>query len=548
MSVLTKLTVPQRSTIAHEMFLSLPDSDNDNDVPNNWIYVTIGKAYPWSGNDTILQNPVETVNALNQVYRDMVAAKLIIKADAAMVVRRVDWTSNTIYDQFDNNTEMYSHTKAVVANGTINVSNGSTTITGTNTTFLLDFSNNDILQIPGDDISIFPSNYEIISISNNTQMTVNIGVSGNIVSNTPYNYRNYYPNMAYNFYVRNSYDQVFVCLYNNNGSYSTAMPQISLGGDLPTSAYIITADGYYWKYMYTIPGGYKQTFLTPDWMPVLEEAQVQLAAIPGGISLIEIVNTGSGYNNNVASFSLPILNVSGDGTGANLTAQVDSNGSIVGVNVLNPGSGYTYATINVTGLTSGVPAQINAVIQPQGGWGSNAQLQLGSTTIMFSTQLTDTENGTIPTVDSLGDYFKYRQIALLANPVIANTTNTAQSTNYLMTSIISVSANNPISMNDIVYQSPTGLYANSTYSANVVYFDDSTNQIRINNEYGSFNSQDPIYATKDVNSSPYTTMTPFAYTAPPLTRFSGSILYYENRLPVERSPGQTESIRLIASF
>jgi hypothetical protein len=63
-----------------------------------------------------------------------------------------------------------------------------------------------------------------------------------------------------NFYVRNKFDQIFKCLWNNNGAPSTDQPQF-LPGTFDSTFLIQTNDGYKWKFMYAINGGVKQKFL-----------------------------------------------------------------------------------------------------------------------------------------------------------------------------------------------------------------------------------------------------------------------------------------------
>jgi hypothetical protein len=316
---------------------------------------------------------------------------------------------------------------------------------------------------------------------------------------------------------------------------------------LPSSPFIITTDGYKWKYLYTMSGGQKQLFLTNEWMPVSIDTNVLLGATEGRLDIIRIFNGGTGYNNGAASLSAPILNVIGDGIGANLTAQVDANGTIYAVNILNAGEDYTVAKITANAGSSGINANIVPVIGPDGGWGSNAYLELGSTTAMFSVTLSGTESGTIPTTDALADYFSYRQITLIANPTLVNG-GAANSGNYDMTTVINVSANTPFAMQDITYQSPTGLFANATFVANVVWFDFTTNNLHINNPTGVFTPLGQLYGTKSANNSPYTTVVAFGISPPIVDAFTGQILYVENRAPVSRAPSQSENIKLVISF
>lgn len=508
------------------------------------IFIGIGHTYPWTGNDTIVPQIVASTANNNQIFRDLVALKDIGVSDGQMVVPRSDWSNGTTYTAYNDNFEIYTYEKVSNVNGTVTFSN--TTIVGSNTTFNLDFSNNSILQIPGDGSTVLPTRFEVISITSNTVMQVNVAPSTTIAANQTQKVSNSFPSYAYNFYARNTYDQVFICMGNNNSTASNTMPTISLGGQLPNSQYIITSDGYFWKYLYTIPSSFKQKFFNVQWMPVVIESQVANSAVNGRLDVILINNGGTGYNNSAASLSAPILTVVGDGTEANITAVVSNAGTITGINILNAGNNYTVANIIVS--TTGTGANLRAIIGPPGGMGSNAYSELGARTVMISQTLSNTESGTIPEQDSLGNLFSYRQIVLLRNPTFANGTGIANSTNYDLTTAISVAANVPIAMNDLVYQSPTGQYANATFTANCVWFDSGINILHINNINGSYTPQSTVYATKNTTATPYATVQGFNAAAPVIAPFTGQLFYLENRSPVQRAPNQTENIKLILTF
>ncbi len=540
-TTLSKLTIFQRVRMAADMLADLTTENSEN------VFLAIGKNTPWTANDTLIENPIESIDYENQFRRNLIAIKKLTLSNASLVVRRKDWIANTAYDQFMQNVAMFSTTSTSNANGTVTLSN-TANVVGVNTTFLLDFSNNNSLVLPGDNIILLPQIREVVNVISNTVITVNLAFSGSFTSNTPQKIVNYAPSYAKNFYVRNIYDQVFVCIDNNKGIISTDMPKISIGGQLPSDPYIVTSDNYKWKYLYTISGGMKQNFFTNDWMPVSQDDSVGIAAVDGRIDLIRVLNGGTGYNNGAATLSASILNITGDGTGANVTAQVDANGTIYGINILNGGSGYTKANVTANSGSTGVNASLYAVIGPQGGWGANNARELGATSAMFSVTLSGTEGGTIPTVDSLGNFFNYRQVALIEKPVYAANNIAANGTNYELASICSVSANTPFAMNDLVYQSPTGLYANATFTASVVWFDTSTNQLHLNNLDGTFSSLSSIYGAKSANVAPYGATTSFTLTAPIIQITSGELLYMESRAPVGRSPSQTENIKLIIQF
>lgn len=105
---------------------------------------------------------------------------------------------------------------------------------------------------------------------------------------------------------------VFKCLYNNNGAESTVQPSFS-----DTSAddtfYETTADGYQWKYMYTVDSTTFNKFSTLDFMPVVESANVSGNAVSGAIDVITVTTGGAGYNNYISGqFNSGGIRISGN--------------------------------------------------------------------------------------------------------------------------------------------------------------------------------------------------------------------------------------------
>lgn len=111
---------------------------------------------------------------------------------------------------------------------------------------------------------------------------------------------------AGSFYVMTDEDNVYMCISNNGGVKSV---------NKPTGRYttiITTADGYRWKYMYTITSSDALKFVTPNWLPVKtlteddssNQWDVQEAAVDGAIEHIRITNAGSGYTNVLSAHTL----------------------------------------------------------------------------------------------------------------------------------------------------------------------------------------------------------------------------------------------------
>jgi len=146
------------------------------------------------------------------------------------------------------------------------------------------------------------------------------------------------------FYVMNDAYQVFKCLDNSGNQPSTVEPT----GD---SIYPLrTADGYLWKYMYTVPAFKRTRFLSDTYLPV-QRALSDSFYNKGSIEAVIVNELGSGY----ADQRLTTIQITGTTTGAGATmviTSVGASGEITGVNITNGGSNYTYgAKVNISTST-----------------------------------------------------------------------------------------------------------------------------------------------------------------------------------------------------
>ena len=136
------------------------------------------------------------------------------------------------------------------------------------------------------------------------------------------------------------------------------------------------------------------------------QANVELLTVEGSIDCIRITNQGAGYEN------ISII-IDGDGTGATAQAVI-LNGKLEKINITNRGQNYTYATINIIsiGIVPTTLASARAIISPKYGHGKNAIKQLFSSTLMFY--------NTISNTNSSGFIFNndYRQFGIIKNPTV----------------------------------------------------------------------------------------------------------------------------------
>jgi hypothetical protein len=352
----------------------------------------------------------------------------------------------------------------------------------------------------------------------------------NWTANTKYN--TYEANT--NFYILNSSDQVFKCLANNASANSTSEPSLSLSTTSLEEPYVLTADGYKWKYLYTISSVQKQRFLTEDWMPVVNNKFVTAAAVEGGIDIVTITNSGNNYTTGTLQ---NIITIDGDGTSAVLKANV-TGGHVVDVIIQNRGSQYTYADLTFTDVAGGVGNNATATVSiaPHDGHGYDPVYELSASNLMFNVEFDQDESGILPTDND------FRQVVLLHNPNLYNTTNPATGTAYTLYTRITTSPGvGDFGADEVVFQGTT--YETATFTAEVISFDTVENHLYVNNVRGTLQQN---IAVKGRETGAIRVVN--AIQNPTLDLYSGKILYITSKTPITRDDAQTERIRFILSF
>lgn len=189
------------------------------------------------------------------------------------------------------------------------------------------------------------------------------------------------------FYVAinasSQYD-VFKCLDNNKGSYSIYAPSLS-ETSASDDAYS-TADGYVWKYMYSVTAATWNKFTTDAWMPVANNANVTGNAVSGSIDIINVKLGGSHYD----------ATLTGQFSAADITIAGDPLLYVIGSNANTTDNFYNDSAIYITG-GSGM-GQIRKIV------GYNGSYRRISVNNAFTTQLSNTSTYAIsPLIQISGD-------------------------------------------------------------------------------------------------------------------------------------------------
>lgn len=340
------------------------------------------------------------------------------------------------------------------------------------------------------------------------------------------------------FYVRNRYDQVFKCLWNNNGSESTLEPYFQ-PGSYGTNNIFQGDDGYKWKYIYTIDTGSKVKFMDSSWMPVPVGKKIpnpihqSSTAGRGSIDVINMLDNGYYYD---PANAVVTVVITGDGTDAAGIAQINSSGEIYDVIVTNPGKDYTFANVSFESAI-GFGAIASAPCSPIGGHGFDPISELGCKRSMYVVEFNGSENGIVPTdID-------FHQVGILVNPTTRELNpNPANGSIYKTTTDIVTAPGFGVYENDEwVYQGNT--YDTSYFRGQVLSFDEASNTIRLINTSGDVAINSPIFG----NTSK-TTRTLLSSNPPNFVLMSGYMTYIENRSGITRSSDGIEQFKIVLGY
>lgn len=336
------------------------------------------------------------------------------------------------------------------------------------------------------------------------------------------------------FYVMNNKYQVFKCLDYNGGIASTDEPEIYLNSTSLEEPYLLTADGYKWKYLYTLSQTQQDKFLTADWMPVTYNKFVRQSAVNRSVDIVVLTNSGNNY---VDGATQSIITVSGDGTGASLKANVE-NGQVQDIIVQNRGKDYTRANISFTDVTggSGSNAAAYIILSPQNGHGYDPVQELYANTVMVNVEFDGSLSGKYPVNN------EFRQVSIVKNPYVQGTSTIASSDVYTLYTKLTMSPGvGNYNDDEIVYQGNS--LQEATFSAEVIDFDENANKLYLNNLNGTLDLNGTL---KGLVSG--TIRVVISKTSPELELYSGNILIVNNDTAVFRDADQTERIRFTLSF
>ena len=352
------------------------------------------------------------------------------------------------------------------------------------------------------------------------------------------------------FYVMNSNYRVYKCMDNNGGGAVSEEP------DAPTtSGEFTTLDGYAWKYMFTMTTNMVQNFLSTDFMPVsataTDASSVATSAVDGEIKHVQIKNGGSGYNDGTWPAGGAGVDIYGDGTLGKYEVTVLSS-IITNVNILDAGSGYTFANLDLTGITglgasgASVDAVLAPIITPKGGHGKDPVKELGGFYVMMNTSIAGAEGSGDFVVDQ-----DFRRVGLIRDPndSVGNAL-TDSTASGLKTLTFTGAVLGTFQVDEEITNS-----ASPQAKGKVASWDASAKILKIiQTEYTGVDTTGnlAVFADADtvtgISSGASGTIGTGGIGSSEIQYHSGDIIYVENRAPIIRASDQTENIKLVIEF
>ena len=402
-----RLTTKYKTHISRQLLESISEKSNT-------AYYVFTSDHVNRTSSTIPTPPDDVRETVIDGYRNMIFGKRVTPNDAKIMVKKIDYEADRLYDMYDDNDDAlltkdffvvtnevsYYHVYKCLDN---NLRSNSTVqpsfahITGANTNV---YQTSDgyrwkyMFSIDKTTYDKFATDSLIPVVSNTTVSSSAIdGVIDIIkIENAGKNYGNF-----------------------TSGTFAAA--DIRVNGSATTyqisNNNLSTVNGFYTGCLLYISSGTGSG----------QHKRITDYFVNANGNFITIANSFATSPVNGSTFEInPEVVITGDGlqtTNAVARALINtfSTNSVYRVEMLDRGAGYDYFTANViansvVGVTN--QAEVRPIYSPAGGHGADAAQELGSNSFSFSITFSNTESNTIPSTND------YEKIGVLKDPLFAN--------------------------------------------------------------------------------------------------------------------------------
>tara|TARA_B100001989_G_scaffold188159_1_gene137597 strand:+ start:25 stop:1656 length:1632 start_codon:yes stop_codon:yes gene_type:complete len=483
-------------------------------------------------------NPIDNFDQENRYHDSMLFLKQVTSSDVRRIIPRINWQSGTVYEMYRNNYNANNRTPQTSSS------------------------------------SLYGSNYYVVTSEFKVYLCINNGATPTSPLGTTSK-------------VEPTHT-------------STTVPEQDESGN---------TDDYQWKYLYTISPSDIVKFVTSSYIPLPEKwgdttnSVIKDAAVDGKLESIIIKRAGTavvaGNTQGEKTVTVPII---GDGSDGRAIVTVNE-GVVTRVKLADTNSkGYTYATVrfaegaSLDGKTLTVgenenEPQFEVIIPPKGGHGADIYRELGGFRVMVYSKFDNN-------INDKADYIvgnDFSRVGIIKNPLEFGGTSvlnkrTATSLGALK---LKVPSNSSTVLSDVVYTKNTKITQYSddsnigigTAIGYVASWDSNTGVLRYYQPVG-FSTQ-AIYGYELRNFVGVATAITGATSIRPgetvddlevdttfsaesitigqrseslghafvngvanseIKKFSGEIIYIDNRAPITRTASQKEEVKIVIEF
>ena len=483
-------------------------------------------------------NPIDNFNQENRYHDSMLFLKQITSSDVRRVIPRIDWQSGTVYEVYKNNYSATNRTPQTATSG------------------------------------LYGSNYYIVTSEFKVYLCINNGATPTSPNGTTSK-------------VEPTHT-------------STTVPEQDESGN---------TDDYQWKYLYTIAPADIVKFVTSSYIPLPEKwgdttnATIKDAAVDGKLESIIIKRAGTasigGQTSGTQTITVPII---GDGSDGKAIVTV-AEGVVTKIKLADTNSKeYTYAAVR---FDSGSPLdgqtltvgggtdepQFEVIIPPKGGHGADIYRELGGFRVMVYSKFDNNINDKADYI--IGNDFS--RVGIIKDPLEFGGTSTLnkRTATSLGALRLKVPSGSSTVLSNVVYTKNTKItqYSNDstigigTAIGYVASWDSNTGVLRYYQPVG-FSTQsvygyelrnfvgvataitgathiqpgqtvdnlevDTTFSAESITIGQRSESLGHAFTQgianPEIKKFSGEIIYIDNRAPVTRTTSQKEEVKIVIEF
>lgn len=267
-----------------------------------------------------------------------------------------------------------------------------------------------------------------------------------------------------------------------------------------------------------------------------KQSDVELLAIDGSIEVIEVDEGGLGFS------SSSELTVIGDGEGCKCTPVV-VNGQLSKVIVTDPGAGYTFASVVVSG--GGTGAVIRPILSPKGGHGKDAIEELYASVIMLTSRLVKEKNQSINITNDFRQITIVKDLEKYGDDVyFTSATGSSCAVLKFDKTVSNTTVFGTINQDDILYlASDTNKYV--TVLEKVIDPDYYTLLVSLDTNYLPTNG---TVMRKVASSTLFYDITINDVVEPTINKYSGQMLYVDNRTPFVATEEQTVAVNTLITL